>query len=179
MLYKIMASISMCFHYFTQGWFLKLNLTFQTALIATYPRTLVHSLTSLSSGDPAVLPWIHDDWALMISTTISTVSPRNITDILTQAALTGRFQASTPNQESINIWLLGQITAVLLGDTSTVKDTSSLCSFRRDSRHEPLTNFGMHFLSLFGSGDFAGSNSPRLFISVFFRRFTQALPITA
>ena len=44
------------FHYFTQGRFLKSNLTFQTALIATYPSTLIHSLTSLPSGDPAVLP---------------------------------------------------------------------------------------------------------------------------
>jgi hypothetical protein len=125
-----------------------------------------------------VLQWIHDDLALMMSTTISTVSPRDITDILTQA-LTGRFQASAANQESINIWLLGQIAAVLLGNTSTVKDTSSLCGFRRDSRHEPLTNFGMHFLSLVRGGDFAGSNSPRLFISVFFRRFTQALLINS
>ena len=114
----------------------------------------------------------------MMSTTISTVSPRDITDILTQA-LTGRFQTSTANQESINIWLLGQIAAVLLGNTSTVKDTSSLCGFRRNSRHEPLTNFGMHFLSLVRGGDFAGSNSPRLFISVFFRHFAQALLINS
>ena len=125
-----------------------------------------------------MLQWIHDNLALMMSTTISTVSPRDITDILTQA-LTGRFQASTANQESINIWLLGQIAAVLLGNTSTVKDTGSLCGFRRDSRHEPLTNFSMHFLSLVRGGDFAGSNSPRLFISVFFRRFTQALLINS
>ena len=177
-LYKIMASISMCFPLFHARLISKVEFNISNRFNCHLSNA--HLFIVSLAFHPEIPRCCHGFmmiWRWWCQQLLSTVSPRNITDMLTQA-LTGRFQASTANQESINIWLLGQIAAVFLGNTSTVKDTSSLCGLRRDSRHEPLANFGMHFLSLLGGGDFAGSNSPKLFISVFFCRFTQTLLIT-
>lgn len=74
--------------------------------------------------------------------------------------LTSRLQASATNQETINIILLGQVTAVLLANATTVDDAGVVSDFGGDGLTEPLANSGVDFLRLSGCGDLAGSDGP-------------------
>lgn len=52
---------------------------------------------------------------------------------------------------------LTQLFAVLCADRATVDDSGALSSLGRDLALEPLSNGGVNFLGLLGSGDLAGS----------------------
>lgn len=76
-----------------------------------------------------------------------------------------RLQAGTTNQEAIDIWLLGQFTAVLLSNATTVQNSGLLGRFGRDFLLQPLTDRGMDFLCLLSGSDLAGADSPSLSVS--------------
>lgn len=78
----------------------------------------------------------------------------------TRAKLTGWLQAGTANQESVNVGLLSELTAVLLADTATVDDPSVLGDLGRDLLSEPLADGGVNLLGLLGRGDLAGTDGP-------------------
>ena len=80
--------------------------------------------------------------------------------------LTGWLQASAANQEPIDIGLLSQISAVLLGNTSAIEDASVFGSLSRDSLLEPLANSSVDLLGLCSGGDLAGTNRPTNKISI-------------
>jgi hypothetical protein len=72
----------------------------------------------------------------------------------------GGLQAGTSNQETIDIGLLGQLRAVLLGNTATIQNTGLLGGLRGDLLLQPLTDGGVDFLCLLSSSDLAGANGP-------------------
>lgn len=74
--------------------------------------------------------------------------------------LTGRLQASTANEEAVNIGLLGELAAVLLADGATVDDADLVLGLGGDGLAEPLTDSGVDLLGLLGGGDLAGADSP-------------------
>lgn len=74
--------------------------------------------------------------------------------------LTGWLQASTSNQEPIDITLGSQVLAVLLADRATVDDSRLLCDLVADGLRQPLAESGVDLLRLRGGGDLAGANSP-------------------
>ena len=76
------------------------------------------------------------------------------------APLTCRFQAGTANEETVDIGLLGELTAVLLADGATVDDPGAVGSLGRDGVTEPLADGSVHLLSLLSGSDLAGSDSP-------------------
>lgn len=59
------------------------------------------------------------------------------------------FQTGTANQESIDVFLLGKLAAVLLANTSTVDDPGVLGRLGADGLRQPITDGGMDFLCLF------------------------------
>ena len=71
-----------------------------------------------------------------------------------------RLQASTANEETVNVSLLSQLLAVLLGDTATVQDTGLLGSLGGNLLLEPLAEGGVDFLCLLGGCDLAGTDGP-------------------
>ena len=73
---------------------------------------------------------------------------------------TGRLQAGTANQETVDIGLLGELTAVLLADGATVDDAGVLRNLGGDGINEPLTDSGVDLLSLGGGSDLAGADGP-------------------
>lgn len=74
--------------------------------------------------------------------------------------LTGRLQAGTANQETVNVGLSSELAAVLLADGTTVDDTNGLLGVGRDGLAEPLADSGVDLLSLLSGGDLAGTDSP-------------------
>jgi hypothetical protein len=74
--------------------------------------------------------------------------------------LTGRLQAGSTNEESINIGLLRQLLAVLLIHASAIQDTGGLADLWGDLGSEELANGGMNVLSLLGCCNLACSNGP-------------------
>lgn len=74
--------------------------------------------------------------------------------------LTSRLQASTANEEAVNIGLLGELAAVLLADRSTVDDADLVLGLGRDGLPEPLADSGVDLLGLLSGGDLAGADSP-------------------
>lgn len=72
----------------------------------------------------------------------------------------GRLQAGTANQETVNIGLGSELTAVLLADRATVNDANALLSVGGDSLAEPLADSGVDLLSLLSGGDLSSANSP-------------------
>ena len=74
--------------------------------------------------------------------------------------LTSWLQGSTSDEETIDIWLGGQILAVLVGDRSTVDDASLLSNLGVDLLLQPLANSLVDLLCLGGGGNLSGSNSP-------------------
>jgi len=79
--------------------------------------------------------------------------------------LTGWLKRSSSNQESINVWLLAQILAVLLTDTAPVDDSGLLSSLRADLGLQPVSNSSVDFLCLLSRSNFSGANSPNWLIS--------------
>lgn len=75
--------------------------------------------------------------------------------------LTGRLQAGTANQETVNIGLSSELTAVLLADGATVDDANVLLGLGGDGLAEPVADSGVDFLSLLGGGDLSSANSPK------------------
>lgn len=75
--------------------------------------------------------------------------------------LTGRLQAGTANKETVNILLLGELTAVLLTDGATVDNTDIGLGLGGDAGTEPLADSGVDLLGLLGGSDLAGTDSPR------------------
>lgn len=96
-----------------------------------------------------------------MSTTAECLSlmQREITEM---GQLTGRLQAGTADEETVNIGLLGELTAVLLADRATVDDADLVLSLGRDGLAEPLTDSGVDLLGLLGGGDLAGADSPTI-----------------
>lgn len=74
--------------------------------------------------------------------------------------LTGRLQAGTANQETVNIGLGSELTAVLLADGAAVDNTNVLLGLGGDGLAEPVADSGVDLLSLLSGGDLAGTNSP-------------------
>jgi hypothetical protein len=64
------------------------------------------------------------------------------------------------NQETVNIGLSSELTAVLLADRATVDDANVLLSLGGDGLAEPLADSGVDLLSLLSGGDLSGANSP-------------------
>lgn len=77
-----------------------------------------------------------------------------------EGGLTSRLQASTANEETIDVILFGQFTAVLLANATSVDDTGVVSDFGGDGLTEPLANGGVDFLGLSGGGDLASSDGP-------------------
>ena len=75
--------------------------------------------------------------------------------------LTGRLQAGTANQETIDIGLLGELTAVLLADGAAIDDAGVVGSLGGDGLVQPLTDSGVDLLGLLGGSDLAGTDGPR------------------
>jgi hypothetical protein len=71
-------------------------------------------------------------------------------------------QASTANEEAVNVWLLGKLVAVLLRHAATVQDARLLRRLSRDLLLHPLADGLVDFLCLLSGSDLAGSNSPVL-----------------
>ena len=83
------------------------------------------------------------------------------------APLTCRFQAGTANEETVDIGLLGELTAVLLADGATVDDSSAIGNLGGDGLTEPLADGSVHLLSLLSSSNLAGSDSPDGVLAIF------------
>lgn len=96
----------------------------------------------------------------MISTTTTNQHSPLTWSLISKRELTSRLQASTTNEEAINIRLLGEITAVLLTDRATVDDAGVVSSLGGDGRAEPLADRGVDFLRLFGGSHLAGADGP-------------------
>lgn len=73
---------------------------------------------------------------------------------------TCRFQASSTNQKSVDIGLLGQIFTVSVRDTAAVNDAGVLCTLGGDFLGQPLADCGMSFLGLSGGSNFTRTNGP-------------------
>lgn len=71
-----------------------------------------------------------------------------------------RLQRSAANQEAINVGLLRELTAVLLGHTASIQDACLLSSLGGDLLLQPFTNSGVNLLCLLGGSDLAGTDSP-------------------
>jgi hypothetical protein len=69
-------------------------------------------------------------------------------------------QASAANEEAVNVWLLGQLVAVLLRHAAAVQDARLLRRLSRDLLLHPLADGLVDFLCLLGGSDLAGSNGP-------------------
>ena len=85
----------------------------------------------------------------------------NNVQIGTGLKLTGRLQAGTANQETVNIGLSSELAAVLLADGATVDDANALLGLGGDGLAEPLTDGGVDFLSLLSGSDLSGTDSPK------------------
>lgn len=106
-------------------------------IITPYTRALTISTTTLISQEHVHGP----------------IGPRGV-------ELTGRLQASTANEEAVNILLLSEVTAVLLADGTAVDDTGVVRGLSGDSLAEPLADGGVDLLGLLCGSDLAGSDSP-------------------
>lgn len=71
-----------------------------------------------------------------------------------------RLQRSATNQEAINVGLLRELTAVLLGHTASIQDACLLSSLGGDLLLQPFTNSSVNLLCLLGGSDLAGTDSP-------------------
>jgi hypothetical protein len=71
-----------------------------------------------------------------------------------------RLQASTSNQEAIDVGLLRQLLAVLLSHAAAIQDACLLSSLIRDLLLNPLADGLVDFLCLLGGGYFAGADRP-------------------
>lgn len=72
----------------------------------------------------------------------------------------GWLQASTANQEPVDIRLCSQVTAVLVRNTSTVQDPRLLSSLSGDLLLQPVADSRVDLLCLLGGSDFAGTDGP-------------------
>jgi hypothetical protein len=79
-------------------------------------------------------------------------------------ALTGRLQARSTNQESINILLRRQLLAVLLRHTPTINDPRLLRRLITNLLLQPRTDRSMHFLRLLARRNLTRPNRPNRFI---------------
>lgn len=74
--------------------------------------------------------------------------------------LTLWLQASTANQEPINIRLLSEVLAVLRAHAATIKDPRLLRRLSTNITSQPLPNRLMHLLRLLNRGDLTRANRP-------------------
>ena len=74
--------------------------------------------------------------------------------------LTGRLQAGTANQETVNIGLSSKLAAVLLADGATVDDANALLGLGRNGIAEPVTDGSVDLLGLLSGGDLSSADSP-------------------
>ena len=74
--------------------------------------------------------------------------------------LTLRLQASTTDQEAVNVLLLSKILAVLATDTATVEDAGLISNLVANVGPEPLADGLVHLLGLLNRGDLASANGP-------------------
>jgi hypothetical protein len=72
-----------------------------------------------------------------------------------------RLQASTTDQEAVDIRLLRELTAVLLRHTAAVQDTGLLSSLAGNLLAEPLADRLVDFLCLLGRRNLASANGPK------------------
>lgn len=77
-----------------------------------------------------------------------------------QNILTSRLQTGTANQETINIWLLAKLLAVLLADTATIQDAGLVGNGLAHVLGQPLADGGVDLLGLLSGGDLAGADGP-------------------
>ena len=71
-----------------------------------------------------------------------------------------RLEGSTTDKETINIRLSNEFNAVQISDGTTIDNSGLLSNLSRDIRSEVRSNERMNFLSLSGSSDLTGTNSP-------------------
>jgi hypothetical protein len=76
----------------------------------------------------------------------------------------GGLQASTANEETVNVSLLGQLRAILLRHTTTVEDAGLLSSLRGNFLLQPVTDSSVDFLRLLGGSDLASANGPGILL---------------
>jgi hypothetical protein len=95
---------------------------------------------------------------LIISTT--TASQSSLLLRSGDRKLTRWLQASTTNQEPIDIRLRSQVLGVLFADRATVDDPCLLRDFLADRLLQPLADSEMDLLRLRGGSHLAGANSP-------------------
>ena len=74
--------------------------------------------------------------------------------------LTLGLQASTANQEPVNVLLLGKVLAVLAVDAAAVQDTDLVGDLLADVAAEPLADSVVDLLGLLDGGDLAGADGP-------------------
>lgn len=72
----------------------------------------------------------------------------------------GRLQASTADEEAVNVGLLAELHAVLLADAAAVQDAGLVGGLGVDLLLEPLADGGVDLLGLLGGGDLAGADGP-------------------
>lgn len=71
-----------------------------------------------------------------------------------------RLQASSSNQEAIDVSLLRQLFAVLLSHTAAVQDAGLLGRLSRDLLLDPLADGFVDLLCLLGGRDLASADGP-------------------
>jgi hypothetical protein len=78
--------------------------------------------------------------------------------------LTGWFQTRTPNQEAVDITLLGQLLAIFLTHATTIDNSRLLRRLLRHMIAQPFPNLSMYLLRLFRRGNLARPNRPNRLI---------------
>jgi hypothetical protein len=73
--------------------------------------------------------------------------------------LTSRLEGSTTNEETVNVRLLGKLTAVLVADTATVQDSRLVGNLLADVL-QPVTDSLVYVLGLLSGSNLASTNSP-------------------
>lgn len=104
-------------------------------------------------------------FALMISTTVNPSSATSRKEKIDGKTLTSRFQTRPTDEESIDIFLLGQLLAILLAHAAAVDDPRALGRILGNRIGEPLSDRGVDFLRLLCGGDLACADGPHGFIS--------------
>lgn len=77
------------------------------------------------------------------------------------SGLTGRLERGTTDKETVNVGLLGELTAVFLIHGAAVEDSGSLGNFRGNVLGKPFADASVSLLSLLSSSNLAGTNSPK------------------
>lgn len=150
---SLLLSSSGCCFFISRLWLLR-----HASLLATYIDSMF--TTSLSLSLLIRVDDVDDCGSeFLVSVTLAQFS--NIgTNASWLAGLTGWLQAGASHEESVHVWLLGQILAVLLADATAVDHPGVVRRLRRDLVSQPLADGGVDFLSLGSGRDFAGADGP-------------------